>query len=158
MEALRANVSDNYPMIRSPLSLSNIARPALNGFELTSPKMRMSNAWEERLNLCLSKPPCLPSEACGMHIHVSSPEPLTLGQLSSLAESIFWLVGAFLGLIPPSRREFKYIKGIRRNIALAAGLDAVKASIEQIDRGFRATRTRNTRKTVQALVDWIQPT
>lgn len=92
-----------------------------------------------------------------MHTHVSFSKPFTFGGLRNLAELTVWLEEALLGLIPPSRREFKYMNGIRRNIALDASLDAAKAAIEQIDVGFRATRTRNTQKTVRALVDWILP-
>ena len=33
----------------------------------------------------------------------------------------------------------------------------MKTASERINADFRATRTRNTRKTIQALVDWLQP-
>ena len=120
----------------------------------------MSSDWGEELDLCLENLEKLVklsvNETCGMHVYVSFPEPSTLGQLRNLAKSTIWLEEVLLGLIHPSRRESNYIKGIRRNLSLAAGLDAVKTAIERVDVDFGATRTRNTRKTIQALVDRIQ--
>ena len=113
------------PNIRSCLLLSqgaNITHPVLDGFEITSPKFQMSNAWQSEVDLCLRNLENVVTlsvnETCGMHVHMSFPEPFTLGQLRNLAKSTIWLVGLLLGLIPPSRRESKYIKGIRRQASM----------------------------------------
>ena len=148
-------------MSRFPVTYVNITHPVLDGFEVTSPKLEMSSDWQREVDQLLESLAKVASLSvnvtCGMHVHVSFPEPFTLGQLRNLAKSTIWLEEVLLGLISPSRRESKYIKGLRRHIPLAPGLDAVKTATERIDVDFRATRTRNTRKTIQALVDWLQP-
>ena len=120
----------------------------------------MSNAWHDDVVQFLARLEKVATLSvnvtCGMHVHVSFPEPFALDQLRNLAKSTIWLE-VLLELISPSRRESKYIKGFRRHLPPIPGLDAVKTAIERIDVDFRATRTRNTQKTIQALVDWIQP-